>query len=421
MASNSRSTGGRYPSVANDIIVGLPYVKLAQDTLREAGSEVDGPAERSNLLGLARLTLRNPDAAATGILARVAESPTVQDRLKGYVQPAEPLDQVLWGLRGLIADQYAGWTPPLAKNRIVGRVQGVGEISVGGSGEPTPLSAAPSLPLRASAPGRGVRVGVLDTGLYPQEWLSGGWVAPFFDTLQTSDPAFTEGHATFVTGLVLMRAPGVTVEVRQILEPDGTADSWKVAEAIVSFGRSGIDVLNLSFLCYTEDGQPPLVLSSAIDRLDPDIVVVAAAGNHGDEKDANGKVRSNDERRKAAWPAALDDVIAVGACNKDGSRASFSPAAPWVDVHAPGVGLVSTYLDTAVIHEGQPAVTFGGFAEWSGTSFAAAVVSGAIAARVDPGRVTAQAALQDILRSLTSGPASQKAGRVSSFLDVPTL
>src|SRR5205823_5768473 len=59
---------------------------------------------------------------------------------------------------------------------------------------------------------------------------------------------------------------------------------------IVEFGRTGMDILNLSFACYTEDGQPPLALSTAIARLDPNIVVVAAAGNHGKRED--GKATS---------------------------------------------------------------------------------------------------------------------------------
>ena len=58
-----------------------------------------------------------------------------------------------------------------------------------------------------------------------------------------------------------------TVDVRGVLsDVDGESDSWTVAKEIVALGRDHVDVLNLSFVCYTEDGQPPLVLATAIDR-----------------------------------------------------------------------------------------------------------------------------------------------------------
>jgi hypothetical protein len=46
---------------------------------------------------------------------------------------------------------------------------------------------------------------------------------------------------------------------------------------------------------------------------------------------------------------------------------------------------------------------FTGYAAWSGTSFAAATVSGAIAARTVPGRVTAREALDQLLRDPAGG------------------
>jgi membrane-anchored mycosin MYCP len=164
-----------------------------------------------------------------------------------------------------------------------------------------------------------------------------------------------------------------------------------------------MDILNLSLVCYTDDGKAPMAISTAIDRLDPDIVVVAAAGNHGAySADGQGK--------RPAWPAALDDVVAVGAADDRGQRADFSPEAPWVDLLAPGKDLLSTFLtgDVRVRTEdgGESVRRYEGFARWSGTSFAAALVSGAIAAGTQPGRVTAHTAYDDIrtgVRALAAG------------------
>ena len=47
---------------------------------------------------------------------------------------------------------------------------------------------------------------------------------------------------------------------------------------------------------------------------------------------------------------------------------------------APGVDLVSTYLSEAWVGSPRKSMPFNGFARWKGTSFAAALVSGLIAA-----------------------------------------
>jgi hypothetical protein len=152
-------------------------------------------------------------------------------------------------------------------------------------------------------------------------------------------------------------------------------------------------------VCYTEDGLPPLVLSTAIDRLDSDTLVVASAGNHGDQSPtATDKNRG----RKPGWPAALDGVVAVGAAHADGAAASFTPKdAPWIDCLAPGIRVTSTFLYDNVDVGGDPEnpefVKFEGFASWSGTSFAAANVSGAIAARTQPGRKSAREVFTEMM------------------------
>ncbi len=141
------------------------------------------------------------------------------------------------------------------------------------------------------------------------------------------------------------------------------------------------------------------------------MLIVAAAGNHG----------KTDQHHTPVWPAALPDVVAVGASSEPGSE--FSPNLPWVTCTAPGVNVVGAYLHHAVTMPtrlpprlaredtdarmlpagriapqdttGDP-VRFDGYARWSGTSFAAATVSGAVAAAMRPGQ-TAVEALHDLL------------------------
>jgi len=325
--------------------------------------------------------------------------------------------QLMRRLYAYFEAKYEGWVPTMGRNRLVSSVTGAGEISFGGAGWPQPSSPPEHWPPEHGPPqptdGYQPKVGVLDTGV--DLTALDPWLEESEGLRETGGEPWTvlDGHATFVTGLVVQRAPRVRVRVRKVLtdrpddatprrgKPDGSADSWTVAKAIALFGAEDFDVLNLSFTCRTRDGRPPLALATAVARVIPRTVVVAAAGNHG-------------PGRWPAWPAALDGVVAVGAVDSHDRDSRFTPSrVPWIDICAAGVDVPSTYLTGAVrvpvdARSAQGAATFEtvpfeGFATWSGTSFAAATVTGAIAARVDP-NTSAQVAYTQVLEAAKRRP-----------------
>ena len=412
---------GPFRALPNELLVAIPHEAEVRVALAGMGVTSD-LLERSEALGLARLQL---EWTAEVVVSKTGPLPQGQG-----LDQIDRLDQVLAKLRAGFRAKYGRWAPTMGKNRSIESVLSAGEVTFGGEGSPRLADPPPEWPPRTSEPGCGVSVGVLDTGIAQQAgWLSGGWLAQYSDILAPEgNPPAHAGHATFLTGLVLSQAPGATVQLRRVLDEDGVADSWEVAKAIVDFGSTGIDVLNLSFACYTEDGRAPLALATAIDRLDPNIVVVAAAGNHGNlpENPEPGKP----SRLSPAWPAALDDVVAVGAATREREPADFSPKAPWVDLLAAGVDVVSTFFQGAVTlppDQADPRASaprveeFRGFAEWNGTSFAAALVSGAIAAGTRPGRVSARASYEDIRRTLHDGRQSPSVGAQAQDGDAPFL
>ncbi len=294
------------------------------------------------------------------------------------------LDMLLYVLRSSFAHDR-GYVPVLGKNRdtVIGYPQHKGvtdptlgnEIRMSRTGQPV-------------EPGKRVQVGVVDTPLYAHPGFEGS-----IDGVDQPTPidgniySVWGGHATFVAGRIWQSAPDAHIIVKAGLSDNsGEGTSWDAAEKMAEFIGSGIKVLNLSFGATTNDGEPPLVLQRAIERLvqdNPELLIVAAAGNRGHRAQPPLQV----------WPAAMQRVIAVGARNTD-----FTLMRPWVDVTAVGLRVDGFYLKGKVRLDSGGETVFKGFAEWSGTSFAAAAVSGALANELQGG-ATSDEALQRVIDS----------------------
>lgn len=284
-----------------------------------------------------------------------------------------------------------------------------------GNGDPNEL--APRTVRQRS--GEGVVVGVVDTGiargsaigLEPQDWLDGAFLATpgDFDELN-HEGSFGDqaGHGTFVAGVVLQHAPGATIRIARALQPNGLGESSEVADAIYRLARSGIDILSLSLGSFTRKNNPPMAVEAALNSLNCDVVVVAAAGNLGVVTEP-GEPPVTTPRE--FWPAALPSVFSVGALDTNGLMANFSNSGPWVRAYTQGVDVFSTYLTREDARDPQAVKQFRGYAYWSGTSFATPAVSGAIAARMQKDKVSAREAADRIMGDATSAVAGGKGGK----------
>lgn len=314
------------------------------------------------------------------------------------------------------------------------------------------LGAAPRRRSPESLPGRRRPVvAVLDTGIGPHPWLTGGpagdqvvevsadfqaalaahegsgpglLLASPDDELDRIQPLLGltdshSGHGTFCAGLVHQLCPDARVLSLRVLHTDGFSTEgsvlfaldWlrdRVARAIKDKRPDLlVDVVSLSLGFYAETADPAEVtqVADAIERLTAlGVVVVSASGN--------------DATTRPFLPAAFgqDDagngnplLAAVGALNASGNTtAAFSNHGPWVWRWAPGDALVSTVPTTWEGAAGPGLATLDGgglgprartapdpddlrtgFAVWAGTSFATPVVAGLVAsAMLHEGEVT---------------------------------
>ena len=232
--------------------------------------------------------------------------------------------------------------------------------------------------------GRGVTVGVVDTGVadHPDLVIAGG-----ANTVVGEDPADYgdngQGHGTHVAGIVAARgrpptgirgvAPGVGLRsYRVFAQGSGQASSFAIAKAIDQAVADGCDLVNLSLGGGPAD---PVLQAAIADARAGGSACIIAAGNN-----LRGPVSfpASDELavavsalgRSGTFPddsAEVDTVTAPYGSDEAEFIGDFSNVGPQMDLTAPGVGIISTVP--------------GSYTEISGTSMACPAVTG-VAARL---------------------------------------
>lgn len=249
------------------------------------------------------------------------------------------------------------------------------------------LDELPFETLHPTLDGSGVTVAVVDTAIaLGHEDLPAfrpGWDAIENQPLNPAQWVVADAdHGTHVAGLLAAipdngvggvgAAPGVELIPVRVLKSNGGFVS-DVVEGVLWAITHDADIINLSL----GTGLESAALEAAVDAAEEaGIVVVAAAGNNGE---AGDPIR---------YPAAYDTVLAVGAIDADLAHWSRSSRAPYLDVVAPGVDMLSLGGD--------------GVSEYrymTGTSMATPQVSGLLALllQADPDATPGQ--LREIIRS----------------------
>ena len=263
-----------------------------------------------------------------------------------------------------------------------------------------PCSCAPDEPCTPCPPvapygGAGVVIGVCDTGLLADTasapWLAGvtGETDPLGQLLPSGLYAIPSycSHGTFVAGVARCEAPESDVYVSNHFTMSGGEREWVIVDKLMELiaRDPAPQVVNLSAGTYTRNNWS-LLSFSAFDH--DGITLTAAAGN--------------DATDRKFFPAAFDWAVSVGALGADQqNRAWFSNYGDWVDVYTPGEGLVNAFASGEYTYQEPPkrpaTQIFDGRARWSGTSFAAPLVAGLIAAQMSANGMSADDATQAVL------------------------
>ena len=171
------------------------------------------------------------------------------------------------------------------------------------------------------------------------------------------------GHGTHVAGTIAAEskftgvvgvAPKSSLMILKALDKHGRGEYKWITNAVNYAVNQKVDIISMSLGGYVDDKNLHKAILKAVRS---NILVVCAVGNEGDGS------YSTDEY---SYPASYEEVISVGAVDKKYNPAYFSNSTNFLDIMAPGVGILSTFKD-------------GGYAVLDGTSMAAPHVAGALA------------------------------------------
>ncbi len=140
------------------------------------------------------------------------------------------------------------------------------------------------------------------------------------------------GHGTSIAGVIAAKDngegitginPNVELYSARVLDEDKSAPVSRVVEAIYWAIEKKVNIISLSFGMTV----PSAALETAVkEAYDKGILIVAAAGNHG----------------VVEYPAAMDEVMAVGGTDTDGTVCDYSAEGEQVEIVAPAEKVKAT-------------------------------------------------------------------------------
>lgn len=202
----------------------------------------------------------------------------------------------------------------------------------------------------------------------------------------------TAGHGTALAGIIgsSNNANGIkgmfsNAELLSVKVMDSKlqASVGDVAEAIYLGIDKGVDVINLSMGTSTDSS---VLHQAVIDAYNAGILLIASAGNTG--------------QSGVLYPAAYDEVMAVGSSDENGLQSDFTSTGDELELLAPGEKIITMGI-------------LDGVASTEGTSISAAEVSASAAILLSQ-----EGSSRDLVRDLLTASSKNVANSSAGLLDI---
>jgi subtilisin family serine protease len=233
--------------------------------------------------------------------------------------------------------------------------------------------------------GSGVTIAVIDTGVdasHPQfaSKTTIGYSPLTQQEIQPGQSTDNDGHGTHVAGIIAAFAPDATIMPIDALVHTSTGDQWLVPQSIIWAVDHDADIINMSLGLTLDEENEKRTCDAVRYATARNVIVVTAAGNSG-----IGAL--------PVTPASCEGAIAVGAIDETDNTPWFSSPCRNLTFAAPGLGVNSLALT-----QPKPFSSIQGHANQSGTSMAAPVVTGMIAALKSSGKYPTNTAIIEALK-----------------------
>ncbi len=233
----------------------------------------------------------------------------------------------------------------------------------------------PAAQSRATYLGSGVRIAVIDTGIdlnHPAlktRLVASADMRDFVDNdaipqevgVSGTDAAF--GHGTGVAGIIAQIAPNAKIMPLRVLSPNGSGTETAVVNAINWAINHNAQIIQLSLGSTTDSAALGAMVASAANR---GIYVVTSAGNTSTGSATFPGRYSSGAMDNLYGCSCQQYVLSVASVSSADERSPYSNYGIGVTMSAPGEKVYTPYPGNRLGY-------------WSGTSFAAPMVSGAIA------------------------------------------
>ncbi|WP_170289678.1 S8 family peptidase [Cytobacillus depressus] len=205
-----------------------------------------------------------------------------------------------------------------------------------------------------------VRIAVIDQGIDMDHPELKGKLLPSYNAVNPMSAGMADFHGTHVAGIIASEKgngiggyginPNAEILPIDVFDRSYWASDYALAQGILHAIEKKAKVINLSL----GGPYPSQLIKDAVKKaVDQGIVVVAAAGNTGDET--------------LSYPASFEGVISVGNIDEKKKRAFDSSYGPAIDLVAPGENIYNA------IYEFEKKSSF---RKMSGTSMASPIVAG---------------------------------------------